>query len=274
MTVDALPHADHGARSTAGRCPGAAPVSMIERMTLILETFDAASPALTLVELCERTGLPRSTVHRILDQMIKLRWLTHAPGGYRLGSRTLELGGLAADHNEVREAVSPLLHDLAHRADMVGHLGVLDGRDVLYLDKVGRSAPTLPTRLGGRMPAHSTALGKAMLAAQERGVVAAAREPLPRLTPRTICDRIELNRELSRIRGRQGVAVDSEESFAGVTCVAVPVRARGAVVAALSLSARVGAELPAIDTARLAGLLVEVAKECGRSLRPQPTGRH
>ncbi|MFC3964913.1 IclR family transcriptional regulator [Nocardia jiangsuensis] len=270
MTVDAPPHATR----PIGRCPATAPVSMIERMTLILEAFDAASPALTLVELCERTGLPRSTVHRILDQMIKLRWLAHAPGGYRLGSRTLELGGLAADHNEVREAVSPLLHDLAYRADMVGHLGVLDGREVLYLDKVGRSCPTLPTRLGGRMPAHSTALGKAMLAAQERGIVAAAREPLPRLTPRTICDRVELNRELSRIRGRQCVAVDSEESFTGVTCVAVPVRTPGSVVAALSLSVRAGVELPALDTARLAGLLVEVAQECGRSLRPQPPGRH
>ncbi|WP_194818304.1 IclR family transcriptional regulator [Nocardia sp. XZ_19_385] len=275
MTVEMLTHPESGEAWTGtGRAaakPAQPPVSMIERMTLILDAFDGSTPTLTLLGLAERTGLPRSTVHRILDQMIRLRWLAHAPGGYRLGMRTLELGGLAADHNEIRDVVSPLLHDLAQRTGMVGHLGVLDGREVLYLDKAGgRGTANVPTRLGGRMPAHSTALGKALLASLEPSIVEASfRDPLPQLTARTICDRGELHRELARIRHRQGVAVDNEEAVAGIACVAVPVRGRGAAVAALSLTAQITGERTALDTARLARVLVEVAHEAGRSLFPR-----
>ncbi|MEU0876145.1 IclR family transcriptional regulator [Nocardia brasiliensis] len=273
MTVEAVPHPESGALWT-GSVPAPAarpPVSMIERMTLILDAFDGSTPTLTLLGLSERTGLPRSTVHRILDQMIRLRWLAHAPGGYRLGLRTLELGGLAADHNEIRDVVSPLLHDLCQRTGMVGHLGVLDGREVLYLDKAGgRFAANVPTRLGGRMPAHSTALGKALLASLEPSIVETSlRDRLPQLTARTICDRTDLHRELGKIRQRQGVAVDNEESVAGIACVAVPIRGRGAAVAALSLSAHLDGDRKSLDTTRLARVLIEVAHEAGRSLFPR-----
>ncbi|WTZ54764.1 IclR family transcriptional regulator [Nocardia sp. NBC_01388] len=243
------------------------PVSMIERMTLILDAFDTSTPTLTLLGLVERTGLPRSTVHRILDQMIKLRWLAHTSGGYRLGMRTLELGGLTADHNEIRDAVSPLLHELSQRTGMVGHLAVLDGRDVVYLDKAGgRFASSLPTRLGGRMPAHATGVGKAMLACLEPNIAEAAlRVRLPRLTPRTICEPDALSRELAQIRLRQGVAIDREEAVVGIACVAAPLRGRGTAPAALSLSGR--ADGMSYD--RLARVVLEVAHEAGRTLFPR-----
>ncbi|MEU7769349.1 IclR family transcriptional regulator [Nocardia sp. NPDC049190] len=273
MTVEAVIPPDSGELwkgSGPTARPAQPPVSMIERMTLIMEAFDGATPTLTLVRLAERTGLPRSTVHRIVDQLIRLRWLAHAPGGYRLGTRTLELGGLAAEHNEIRDAVSPLLHDLCQRTGMIGHLGVLDGREVLFLDKAGgRCAAAVPTRLGGRMPAHSTALGKAMLAALEPSIVDVSfRDRLPQFTPRTLGDRAELHRELTRTRQRQGVAVDNEESLPGIACVAVPIRSRGAAVAALSLSGRISGEQTVPDTVRLARVLVEAAQEAGRSLSP------
>src|SRR3978361_1227510 len=91
------------------------PVSMVERMTLVLDAFDAASPRLTLAELTERTGLPRSTTHRILDQLVELRWLEHSGQSYGLGMRSLELGGLAVAHHELREIATPLLSELNHR---------------------------------------------------------------------------------------------------------------------------------------------------------------
>lgn len=241
-----------------------APVSMIERMTLILDAFDSTSPILTLLALAERTGLPRSTVHRIVDQMIRLRWLAHAPGGYRLGLRALELGGLAANHNEIRDVTDPLLHELCQRTGMVAHLAVLDGRDVLYLDKVGgRFAAVLPTRLGGRMPAHSTALGKAILAAHDPSIVDAAfRARLPKLTPHTIGDIDGLHRELAQIRLRHGIAVDNEESVPGIACVAAPLPGRGSPMAALSLSGRAAG----LNVDRLGRVLLEVAREAARTL--------
>ncbi|MFD6397045.1 IclR family transcriptional regulator [Nocardia sp. NPDC060249] len=255
----------------SGRATGAPPTSMIERMTLILDAFDAATPTLTLLGLAERTGLPRSTVHRILDQMIRLRWLAHTPGGYRLGLRVLELGGLAAEQNELREVVGPLLYELSQRTGLVGHLAVLDGREVLFLDRSGgRGRVVIPTRVGGRLPAHSTAVGKALLATLEPGIAEAAlRGNAVARTARTIVDRAELHRELARIRNRQGVAVDTEESLPGVGCVAVPIRGRGVAVAAISLSGTVKGERTALDTARLARALAEVAKEASRTLAPR-----
>lgn len=266
-TTTAARHATTGARAHRAGAP--IPVSMIERMTLILDAFDANTPTLTLLELVERTGLPRSTVHRILDQMIRLRWLAHSAGGYRLGMRTLELGGLTADHNEIRDAVSPLLHELSQRTGMVGHLAVLDGREVVYLDKAGgRFAAALPTRLGGRMPAHATALGKSMLAALEPTIAEAAfRGRLPQLTPRTLAEPDALHRELGQIRLRQGVAIDREEAMVGIACVAAPLRGRGAPPAALSLSGR--AEAMSYD--RLARVVLEVVHEAGRALFPHRT---
>lgn len=270
MTVEVLADPEPGGSWQDGQQPvrPAPPVSMIERMTLILDAFAPATPVLTLHDLVERTGLPRSTVHRILDQMIRLRWLAHSPGGYRLGLRTLELGGLAAGHNELRAVIGPLLHEHCQRTASVGHLGVLDGRDVVYLDKTGgRSSAAVPTRVGGRLPAHSTALGKALLASLDPGVVETSlHERLPRLTPRTIGDRLELHRELARIRSRQGVAVDNEETVTGIGCIAVPVRRRGVAVAALSLATRIGAGRPAVDTARQARQLAALATEAGRLL--------
>ncbi|WP_446222147.1 IclR family transcriptional regulator [Nocardia sp. IBHARD005] len=255
----------------SGRATGTPPTSMIERMTLILDAFDTATPTLTLLGLAERTGLPRSTVHRILDQMIRLRWLAHTPGGYRLGLRVLELGGLAAEQNELREVVGPLLYDLSQRTGLVGHLAVLDGREVLFLDRSGgRGRMVIPTRIGGRLPAHSTAVGKALLATLEPGIAEASlRGNAVARTARTIVDRAELHRELARIRNRQGVAVDTEESLPGVGCVAVPIRGRGVAVAAISLSGTVKGERAALDTARLARALAEVAKEASRTLAPR-----
>ncbi|GGK33461.1 IclR family transcriptional regulator [Nocardia camponoti] len=250
---------------------GLPPASMIERMTLILDAFDGATPTLTLLGLAERTGLPRSTVHRILDQMIRLRWLAHTPGGYRLGLRVLELGGLAAEHNELREVVSPLLYDLSQRTGLVGHLAVLDNREVLVLERAGgRSRSAIPTRVGGRLPAHCTAVGKALLATLDPGVAEASlRAGTGPRTPHSINDRVELHRELARIRNRQGVAVDTEELMTGVGCVAVPIRGRGVALAAISLSGTVDGERAALDTVRLARALSEVATEAGRALAPR-----
>lgn len=262
MTVDEL--------VPAGSIPrrGQAPASMIERMTLILNAFDGPAPVRTLLDVVDRTGLPRSSVHRIIDQMLRLRWLAHAPGGYRLGTRALELGGLAVEHNEIRHAMRPLLQDLCGRTGMVAHLGVLDGPEVLIVDKVAdRCCDDIPTRLGARMPAHCTALGKALLATlPPRVLELACRERLPRLTPRTIGHRADLHRELDRVRCHRGVAVDRAESFSGVVCVAVAIRAatEHAGVAALSLSGRLeGGRAP--GTSRAAELLVEVVQAAVRA---------
>ncbi len=243
---------------------------MIERMTLVLDAFDAASPRLTLPEICARTGLPRSTTHRILDQLVRLRWLEHSAGSYGLGMRLLELGGLAVANNALREVTAPLLYALHQRTGAPCSLAVLDRRDVVYVDRVGGGpAAKLVTRVGGRAPAHATAAGKAMLAwADEAMLSALYRERLPSHTPRTITSLELLRQDLAQVRGRGGVAYEREESVPGLSSVAVALRGPGRALAALELSGATRS----VHLERLALHVQEAAREAGRALFP-PQGR-
>jgi DNA-binding IclR family transcriptional regulator len=242
----------------------ASPPSMVERMTRILGAFDGATPRLTLQEIVDRSGLPRSTTHRILDQLVRLRWLDHSAGAYRLGMRSLELGGLAVAHNELREATAPLLHDLHLRTATTAHLAILDRLDVVYLDKVGGRSDVGATRVGGRTPAHATAAGKAILAwTDPRHVQAVFRGHLAPRTPRTLHTMEALEQELVAVRARGGLAYDREESAPGVASVAAPLRGSGRAVAAVSLSGP-----STMDLNRLSPFVQETARQASAALFP------
>ncbi|MFD8589581.1 IclR family transcriptional regulator [Streptomyces sp. NPDC059637] len=262
---------------------GPLPLSMVERMTLIIDAFERRSSRLTLEEVACRTGLPRSTAHRILDQLVRCQWLNHTPYGYGLGRRVLGPEGQDGLQTEIRTAAAPLLHELHLRTNMVVHLAVLDGAEVVYLDKVGgRFASGLPSRVGGRALAHATGVGKAILARLEpERVDELLPARLPRSTGRTIGDLATLRQELDRIRRRHGLAFERGEASAGVACVAAALRGPEGPVAALSLC---GDERTA-PLERVAPLVVDAAREASRILfpdagtarrprrAPQPPGR-
>ncbi|SDD23043.1 IclR family transcriptional regulator [Rhodococcus tukisamuensis] len=138
--------------------------SYAARLTLILGAFEGPSSHLRAEDVVARTRLPRSTTHRILEQLAQLHWLTRTGRLYRLGCRALELGG-SGGRDDLRAAAAPHLHDLNMATKLIAHLAVLEGTDVVYLDKVGgRCAPMIRTRVGGRAPAHQTPEGRAVLA--------------------------------------------------------------------------------------------------------------
>ncbi len=253
------------------------PPSMVERMSLILDAFATPSVRLTLEEVARATHLPRSTTHRILDQLVRLRWLTHTSFGYALGQRALELGGGDKAHGDLRIEAAPVLHELQVRTGMVAHLAVLEGSEVLYLDKMGgRFAATVPSRVGGRAPAHSTALGKAMLAWLSPEEVERRLEAgLCRFTGRTIGDLPTLHQELHRVRGRSGLAFERGESFPDIACVAVAVRGPEGPLGALSLVGDLAAPIERLAPLVLkAGRAVSVAMFPGlETQRPRTTRR-
>ncbi|WP_230420826.1 IclR family transcriptional regulator [Actinomadura soli] len=255
MTVEA---ADPAARRES-------PPSMIERMTLILDAFSGPSARLTLEDVARRTGLPRSTAHRILDQLVRQRWLAHHAFGYGLGRRALGLGGQDGGHGKIREAAAPLLHGLQVTTGLVAHLAVLDGPEVHYLDKLGgRLAASVPSRVGGRAPAHCTALGKAMLAWLEPEQVDALLGPgITRFTDRTIGELGTLHQELHRVRQRRGLAFERGESHPGIACVAAAIRGAEGPVAGISLAGDIRAPLE-----NVAPLVVTAAREASRILFP------
>jgi len=213
-------------------------VGGLDRAAAILAAFDGAHRELTLAALVTRSGLPRSTAHRTADKMIKLGWLDKPRDRYRIGNRLFEVSGLAPVRHELREAVLPFLQDLYTATRTTVQLGVLQGTQVLVVEKItGHRPMPMLSQVGGMIPAHCSGLGRAILAYCDAAVVDSVVEAgLARRTPRTITSPTALRRELAAVPER-GLAVDREEGNIGVTCIAAPIFGPlGQVVAALSVT--------------------------------------
>jgi DNA-binding IclR family transcriptional regulator len=210
----------------------------LDRAAAILAAFDATHRELTLATLVARSGLPRSTTHRTAARMIELGWLDKPHDRYRVGNRLFEISGLAPIRHELREAVLPFLQDLHTATRTTVQLGVLDGAQVLVVEKItGHRPMPMLSQVGGTIPAHCSGLGRAILAYSDAATVDAvlAAGLAPR-TPRTLTTSTAVLRELAAIPDR-GWAVDREEGNIGVSCVAAPVFGPlGDVVAALSVT--------------------------------------
>ncbi|MET7481608.1 IclR family transcriptional regulator [Streptomyces sp. NPDC005538] len=210
---------------------------MMERVTLIMDLFEHPQTRVMLEEVSRRTRLPRSTAHRIIEQLVRLQWLHHAETGYTLGSRALGLGGREIGHGALRAAAAPQLLELAVHTRMVVHLAVLDGAEIYYLDKIGgRAAVTVPSQVGGREAAHCTSLGKAMLAwLSPEEVEARCAAAMRRRTVHSI-ERVDvLHRELGAVRRRKGLAFDEGECFADIACLGLAIRGHEGPAGAISV---------------------------------------
>lgn len=209
--------------------------TVVGRLEAILASFDGCDRALGLREISHRVGLPKSTVHRLANQLCAVGWLERNSGGYRVGLKLLELGSVALQRTGLREAAYKHLHSLAARTGLVVHLGILDHGEVVYLDRVTTTRVSLPTRVGGREPAYCTALGKVMLAFEEPASQASALASPLRRTEFTIIQPRAIQAALDSAR-QTGIAYDREEAYRGVGCVASPIRSGDRVIGAISVT--------------------------------------
>jgi DNA-binding IclR family transcriptional regulator len=212
--------------------------SVLERAFTILGAYGPADRKLTLAEMTRRTGIPKATVHRLAGELLELGVLEGERGVYRIGMRMFELGQLVPLQRDLRNAALPFMQDLFEATHETVHLAVLDGTDVLYIDKIsGHRRVAAGSRVGGRLPAHCTAVGKAMLAVSPPGVLdALLAAGLAQRTAFTITNPSVLKRQLATV-ARVGVAYEREESDLGVTCAASPVYGFGRqLVAAVSVT--------------------------------------
>ncbi|MFF8993772.1 IclR family transcriptional regulator [Streptomyces sp. NPDC014983] len=236
-------------------------------ISLLVAFGDRASSGVGVSELARRAQLSKSTAHRVLGVLERNGVVERVGTGYRLGERLHHLGRsvYAPGSESVRDALLPFLSDLFEATRRTVHLAVLHGTDVVYLAKLyGHHATPVPSRIGGRRPAHATAVGKVLLAYQPDVASRLADMPLQRFTDRTITDHGALAAELSRIR-HEGVAYDDEESRIGLNCVAAPVLGPGGrAVAALSVSGT----RARIDTRRLSPDVRRIAAEASRAWTP------
>ncbi|MCE0764200.1 IclR family transcriptional regulator [Pseudonocardia kujensis] len=225
--------------------------TMLGRALTLLSAFRPGEPELGLAELARRTGIAKPTAHRLLGELERWAMVERVGRAYRLGLRLFELGQLVPQQRDLQETASPFLADLFEATHETVHLAVPDGAEVVYVHKLSAAgAPEIPSRLGGRMPAHCTAVGKALLAfGPPERLTAVLEAGLTRRTPRTVILPGLLGRELEEVR-RSGIAEEHEESAPGVACVAAPVLGpTGTAVAAVSIAGWVNRLRPARVTA-------------------------
>jgi DNA-binding IclR family transcriptional regulator len=210
---------------------------MLERGVHVLQAFRPDGGTLSLPALVQRTGLPKATVYRLAEALVELQLLDRQRRGYSPGLALFELGELVPVKLRLRESALPFMQDLYEATHETVHLGVRDGLDVVYAEKIrGHSGVTVASRVGGRLPLSSTGVGKALLAFADQEVIEAVlSRPLRRLTKHSVTAAAELAEQLAQIRA-SGLAYDREEATLGVSCVASPVLVRGEAVAALSIT--------------------------------------
>ena len=159
----------------------------LDRAAAILAAFDVGHRELTLAGLVERSGLPRSTAHRTADKMIRLGWLDKPRDRYRVGNRLFEVSSLAPIRHELRESVLPFLQDLHHAAKTTVQLGVLDGPQVLVVERITGHRP-MPMLARPAAPSRPTARPWAGPSSPTptRAVDEVLAAGLPARTPRTL----------------------------------------------------------------------------------------
>lgn len=202
--------------------------SVLERAHRILTALRADGAPTTLTELARASAIPLSTTHRITAELVRLGQLEKGVDGhYTAGISLWELGERASIARRLREAATPELTDLYDRTGENAHLGVLVGREVLYVAKSSgaRAIPTI-SRVGLRHPLHATGVGRALLADFDTDALDDyLQTPLAQITSFTITDPGRLRAELAATRER-GYAVTRQEMTLGNASIAIAVRSR------------------------------------------------
>jgi DNA-binding IclR family transcriptional regulator len=175
-------------------------------------------------EICAALDMPRSSAHALLRTLVTQGWVRSDESGtlYGIGIRALLVGTSYLDTDPYLPVIMPFLDDLRQDLDETFHLARLDGTDIVYLaTRESRQYVRTASRVGRRLPAYTTALGKALLAdrfgAERDGHLPASLVPL---TQNTITDRAQLDDVLDEVRVR-GYATDNEENTLGLRCFAV-----------------------------------------------------
>jgi len=212
--------------------------SVLSKARVILEALSRKERGLGLSSLSRECDLPKATVYRLCSELVDWGVVDRTGSVYRLGSKLFELGNRVPPRRLLRDEVLPYMEDLFVAFRQTVHFAVLDGTEVLYIEKLtGHDDCSTPSRVAARMDLHCTAVGKAILAFSPGEVLARVlAKGLSRRTPFTIVAPSILALELLEIR-KTGLAYDREEAKLGLSCLAVPVFGPGSsLVGSMSIS--------------------------------------
>jgi DNA-binding IclR family transcriptional regulator len=199
-------------------------IQSVDRAIRVLTALQG-SRRMTLTELATRLSLPASTVHGIVKTLVAHGMVAQERGSsrYQLGPAVLRLGNVYLDTIELRSKAIPWAQDLARRTGYAVRTGVLLLDDIVIIQHEPRpdGSRQMP-EVGIVIPAHASALGKAVLAFEPSDAVSPSRSPLRTMTGETITDEGELAAQLKAVR-ESGIAFEQEEALLGECAVASPV---------------------------------------------------
>ena len=233
---------------------------LIDRLLDIIELLSLEKDGLGVTEIGNRTGLHKSTVHRIVSALAERGYIEKVPGRgvYKIGLKLVEISSVYLNSIELKTEARPYLHELTSKLGHPSHLAILDGTDAVYIDKVEVvSNIRLYSQIGRRIPVYCSALGKCLLSGlpecDVREIV--SRCSFEKYTEKTL-DSETLLQQVRRVASA-GWAVDDEEHDKGIRCIAAPVYDyRGKVIAAVSIAGPAAAVAPQND-----GETAEIVKE-------------
>uniref|UniRef100_A0A832EJZ0 IclR family transcriptional regulator n=1 Tax=Desulfacinum infernum TaxID=35837 RepID=A0A832EJZ0_9BACT len=214
-------------------------IQSLSRGMAVLEVLSQAERPLNLTEIADTIGLNKVTVSRFCYTWVRLGYVHRTPDKhYQLAPKMLSLGYAALSRMDIRQVGEPYLQELSRRLGETVNMAVLDGLDILYVDRyVTEPIMKHPLHIGARLPVYCTSMGKAMAAflpTKEREDLI-KRLHFYALTHRTILSQEAFRNELNLVRSR-GYAVNDEELSVGLRSIAVPVLRRGHPVAAVNVA--------------------------------------
>jgi IclR family KDG regulon transcriptional repressor len=191
---------------------------------LVVLEYVALEGLTTIAQLSERSGLPRSTLHRLIETLIDQGFLCRtAHGHYRVSFKLWRIGSTAVDYDSIRENARAVLNKLVNETSETGHYSVYEDGYAVYIEKLDGLHPIRSyTAIGGRSPAYTTATGKALLAWQNEAEIERIARSARRFTARTMTKPADILAEMKHIR-EIGYAINRGEWRDGVWGIAAPV---------------------------------------------------
>lgn len=247
--------------AAADAAPGDRPTSVDKALRLLQAVAGHDMAGVGVSELARQAGLPKSTAFRLLAALERNGMVERVGTNYRMGRALSEPQGMPSSPliDLAQTVLTPFLAHLFERTRQTVYLAVLDGADVVFLNKLhGVHRAPSPSRIGGRAPAHCTSLGKAMLAFDPGATDLVCAGELMAWTPHTLTDPDRLRAHLAGVRERR-FGTDDEEYLLGVGSVGAPVLTPdGVPVAALCIAGPVqvltaGYEQPLLQVCAQAG---------------------